>query len=255
MASDFEGDILKLVMNDDSLSVSDIAKKINTSTVTVRSCLASLEEKGFILRNKGGAVPSFHPDILERLRQMSDEKRAIAKTAAGLVKDGDTIMIEAGTTTSLIAKYLRGKRDIHVVTNSTLLIPYARTNPSLHLTVTGGVFSPKTESLIGPITLRELELFHVSIAFIGTDGFTRDQGLTTHLVEGAEVVKRMAQQCAKVVLLADSSKFGKTGFAKVLPLAEIDTIITDKDISEEMAQVLRDADVEIITTQGDQDGN
>ena len=131
-------------------------------------------------------------------------------------------MIEAGTTTALIAKYLLGKRDVHVVTNSTLVIPYARFNPSLHLTVVGGEFRPSTESLVGPVALRDLEEFHVRIAFIGTDGFSLESGLTTHLVEGAEIVRKMQAQAKRTVLVADSSKWGKVGFARVLPLGEVD---------------------------------
>ena len=155
-------------------------------------------------------------------------------------------MIGAGTTTALIAKYLLGKQDLHIVTNSTLIIPYARVNPSIHLTVVGGEFRPSTESLVGPIALRELEQFHVKMAFIGTDGFSLEKGLTTHLVDGAEVIKRIAMQTDRKILIADSTKYGKEGFVKILPLSEFDMIITDTGLKDEVEKTLKDSGLQVI---------
>ena len=154
-------------------------------------------------------------------------------------------MVEAGTTTALIVRYLIGKRDLHIVTNSTLLIPYARTNPQLHLTVVGGEFRPATESLVGPIALRELEEFHVRKVFLGTDGFSLENGSSTHLVEGAEVNKRMALQGEQRFLVADSSKYGRSGFVRMLPLKRYNKIITDRGMSDDVAAMLAEAGLEI----------
>jgi DeoR family galactitol utilization operon repressor len=177
--------------------------------------------------------------MMEQLRRHTEEKNRIAKAAASLIQDGDTVMIEAGSTTALIVRYLLGKRDITIVSNNTLLLPYARATPSLRLTLVGGEFRPQTESLVGPIALAELERFHVRRAFVGTDGFTLEKGLTTHLVEGAEIVKRMAAQAQETILVADSSKFGKVGFVQVLPLKRIHRLITDTGLPEEAARMLQ----------------
>lgn len=244
--SDREKELLNLLAEDSGASVNDISERLQVSKVTIRHDLNSLADKGFVVRTRGGAFPAFHPSIMDRQKERTDEKNRIAKAAAGLVSDGDSIMIEAGTTTALITKYLYGKRDLHVVSNSTLLIPYARTNPGIHLTLIGGEFKPATESLVGPVALRELEQFHVKIAFAGTDGFTIKTGLTTHLPEGAEIVKTMSKQAEETVLVADSSKCGRAGFVKVLPLSEVSTIITDTGLDPEVESFLREQELRII---------
>ncbi len=244
--SEREQTILELLAEDSSATVTDISGRLEVSPVTVRSDLAGLAEKGMIVRTHGGAFPAFHPSIAIRQRDNVKAKARIAKAAASLVRDGDTIMIEAGTTTALIAKYLLGKRDVHVVTNSTLIIPHARFNPGMHLTVVGGEFRPATESMVGPVALRDLEQFHVRLAFIGTDGFSLESGLTTHLVEGAEIVRKMAAQAEMTVLVADSTKHGKVGFARVLPVSSVHQIITDSDMKPEVIRALQEAGPQVV---------
>ena len=231
--------IIDLLSDSDDMPVSRLAEILQVSSVTVRTDLKALEQKGFILRLRGGAAPAFHPAILARQREMASEKGRIARAAAALVSDGDTVMIEAGTTTAMIARYLLGKRDVRIVTNSNLVVPYARTNSALHLTVVGGEFRPLAESLVGPLALAQLETFHVRFAFVGTDGFSVERGLTTNMVEGAEVVKKMASQAERTVLTADSSKWGRKGFVTVLPLSRVHTLIVDTGLSEEAAAAVR----------------
>jgi DeoR family galactitol utilization operon repressor len=184
-----------------------------------------------------------HRNILERQRVFSEQKNAIARAAAELVKDGDVIMIEAGTTTALIARYLAEKRDIHIVTNSTLVFSYARLHPHLQITMTGGEFRRPTESLVGPIALETIGRLNVRLAFVGTDGFTIERGMTTHLMEGAEIVKAMKNHAETTVLVADSSKYGKVGFASVLPLSAMNLILTDNDLPDHAEAELREAEI------------
>ncbi len=238
-----EKEILNLVSDDPAVTVADLGKRLGVSPVTVRASLNALAKKGLILRTWGGAFPTFHPDMMDHQRNRVDEKNRIAKAAAALVEDGDTIMIEAGTTTALIARYLFGKRDVSIVTNNFLVVPYARANPAIRLTVIGGDFRPSTESTVGPIALQELERFHVRRAFVGTDGFTLEKGLSTHLVEGAEIVKKMAAQARETVLAADSTKYGKTGFVKVLPLSAVSRIITDSGLDGTARQRITEAGI------------
>ena len=144
--SERETEILSLLTSDPSLSVTKISDLLGVSAVTIRSDLSSLETQGYIVRSRGGARPAFHPEILRRQKTQVEVKNRIARMASSLVSDGDTIMIEAGTTTALIAKYLTGKRNIRIVTNSTLIVPYSRSNPGIHLSVVGGTFRPETEA-------------------------------------------------------------------------------------------------------------
>ena len=154
-------------------------------------------------------------------------------------------MIEAGTTTALIARYLAGKRDIHIVTNSTLVFSYARMYPALQITMTGGEFRRTTESLVGPIALENISRLNVRLAFVGTDGFTLERGMTTHLMEGAEIVKAIKASAETTVLTADSSKYGKIGFSSVLPLSAMNIILTDWDLSSQAETELKEAGINI----------
>jgi DeoR family galactitol utilization operon repressor len=237
--------ILDKLSEDGSVLVADLAKDMSLSEVTIRNDLKNLELKGWINRVRGGAAPSYHQEILVRQKINIEEKNAIAKAAAELVRDGDVIMIEAGTTTALIAKYLSGKRDVHVVTNSTLVFSYARMNPNLQITMTGGDFRRSTESLVGPIALQTLDRLNVKIAFVGTDGFTLERGMTTHIMEGAEIVKMMKNHAETTILVADFSKFGRIGFSGVLPLSDIDLILTDERLPKDAAQELLEAGIKV----------
>jgi DeoR family galactitol utilization operon repressor len=222
-----------------------LARKLGVSEVTIRNGLKTLEDKGWINRKWGGAAPVMHRQILERQRERQDEKNAIARAAAELVQDGDVIMIEAGTTTALIAKYLSGKRDVHIVTNSTLVFSYARMNQNLQITMTGGEFRRPTESLVGPLALETIARLTVRLAFVGTDGFTLERGMTTHLMEGAEIVKAMKAHAETTVLMADSGKYGKIGFVQVLPLGMMDLILTGGGLGDGALGELREAGVKI----------
>jgi len=230
--SEREKEIIRLLAGDPGISVTRMSELLNVSVVTIRSDLTDLEQKGVLLRTRGGATPAYHPNVLERQSLNVEAKSRIAQAAAALVNDGDTIMIEAGTTTALVARHLLGKRFVNIVTNSTLILPFARTNPGIHLTVVGGEFRPASESMVGPLALAELERFHVRVAFVGTDGFSLEGGLTTHLVEGGEIVRRMAERSDIVVLVADSSKYGKVGFVRVLPVQGVHRLITDTGLEE-----------------------
>lgn len=243
--TDREKKILDILMNDNNPSVNEISGMLEVSKVTIRSDFNSLEEKGLIIRTRGGAFPAFHPDILESQKHAIEEKNRIAKAAADMIKDGDTVMINDGTTTSLIPKYLLGKRDIHIVTNSTLVFTYARINPSLHLTLVGGSFQPSSEALVGPVALTDLENFHVKYAFVGTSGFSLETGMTTHLVDGAEIIKKMNLQAQRTILTADSTKYGKNGFVKILSMDHLDCIITDSGMDKSVVQQIKESGMEL----------
>lgn len=224
-----EKSILQILTLEPTVAVSDLGKRLGVSEVTIRTDLKGLANRGFIVRTHGGAHTAFHRSILERQSFRIDEKNRIAKAAADLVSEGDTIMIVSGTTPALVAKFLLGKGNIHIVTDSTLVIPYVRSNPSIQLTMIGGEFRSANESFVGPMAIEMIRRFNVKLAFLGTDGFSLEKGLTTHLVEGAEMVKTMAEQAEFRILMADSSKFGKSGFVSIMPLKKVNTLITDTE--------------------------
>ena len=153
-------------------------------------------------------------------------------------------MIEAGTTTAGIVGHLAGRRDVQIVTNSTLVFANARLNPALTVILTGGTFHRGSESLVGPVALRTLTDFNVRLAFLGTDGFTVERGLTTGFTEGVEVLRAMRQRTQQAWLVADSSKYGRVGFASVMPLQHLTGVISDDELPAAAQQELIDSGVE-----------
>mgnify|MGYP000853633729 FL=1 len=244
--SEREHSILNRLMVQGAVSVADLSSELEVSEVTIRSDLSSLEERGLLSRTHGGALPSIHPHIFQRQNMNIEEKHRIAKAAAGLVKDGDAIMIEAGTTTSLLPRYLAGKRDILIITNSILAFESAKSNPALKITLVGGEFRDSTDSFVGRITLDTIRRFNVRCAFVGTDGFSLKSGITTHLIEGGDVISVMRERAENLVLLADSSKYGKTGIVTILPLSQINTLITDTGLSDAVKEELSQIPLHII---------
>jgi len=124
--------------------------------------------------------------------------------------------------------------------------PYAHLNPFLNIILTGGTFRRETESLVGPIAVQNLENFNARIAFVGTDGFSIERGMTTQFTEGAEIVRAMAKRAEITWLVADSSKFNKVGFVSVLPLRSVHGIISDNELPDEAKEALIAEGLEMI---------
>lgn len=238
--------ILNRLMAQGTVSVADLSEELAVSEVTVRSDLTNLEELGLLSRTHGGALPSIHPHIFQRQNMHTEEKHRIAKTAADLIQNGDAVFIEAGTTTSFVPRYLSGKRDILIITNSIQAFESAKTNPALKITLIGGEFRDSTDSFVGSIAIEAIRRFNVRYAFVGTDGFSLHSGITTHLIEGGDIISVMRERAQKLVLLADSSKYGKTGIVTILPLSQINTLITDTGLSDAAKEELNQIPLHII---------
>lgn len=238
--------ILDVLADEGRVNVSELAVAFGVTPVTIRADLMSLEDEGYIVRTHGGATSAFHPGLLDRMRSNRESKTAIAKAAARLVEDGDSLILTAGTTTALIAKYLYGKRDVHLVTNNTLMLMYARNNPQLRVTLLGGDFRPAEEGVVGPLALRAVEQFHVAKAFVGVDGASVKQGFTANSLDSADFVRKMADQAKEVIVVADSGKFGGAGFARILPFDRVHALVTDSNLSPDFEQELVEANVKII---------
>ena len=248
-SSERKQQILDILSETPSCSVSELAEKAAVSVVTIRNDLASLEEDGLLLRGHGGAIPAFHPAISKRMRSARAAKMDIAKAAAAQVSDGDTIMIAAGTTTALIPRFLRGKHQVHIVTNNTLLLPYVRTNPQLLVTLVGGSFRPAEESLTGPLTMEAVDRFRVHSAFVGVDGLDPQKGAFANSVESGDFVRQMAAHANQTIVLADAAKFRNPGFVHILPFDKIDHLITDACLPAEMENTLRTYKVKLQTVE------
>ena len=163
-----------------------------------------------------------------------------------MVRDNDIIMIGAGTTAALIVRYLLGKSDVRIISHSSLVPLYVRTNPKIRLTQIGGEFLPYTESYVGPHALEQLGHFNCRVAFLGTDGISLDDGLSAFTVEDAAIHRKIADRSKKTVIVADSSKYGRRGFIHPFPLEKISTLICDKNLPEDACNELRSKEIEVI---------
>lgn len=228
------------------VTVSDLSSELDVTPVTARADLATLEQEGVLVRTHGGATLAHHPKVFERIQTGKRQKEKIAKAAAEMIQDGDSVIISAGTTTALIPKYLLGKRDVHIVTNNTLLLNYARGNSQLHITLIGGEFRASEEGMVGPMALAAIDQFHVSKAFIGIDGASAKQGFTAYFLESAVLVRTMAEQADQVIAIGHSSKFGKHGFARILPFDGVDVLVTDSGLGKKFQAELSDAGVRLV---------
>ncbi|MDR3245067.1 MAG: DeoR/GlpR family DNA-binding transcription regulator [Prevotellaceae bacterium] len=238
--------ILNVLYENEQISTAQLCEKFDISIVTLRKDLDNLEANGLVVRTHGRVTSAYSKAIIERQKANADEKTRIAKAAAAMIEEGDRVMIVAGTTTALIPKFLLGKRNIHIVTNSTLLLTYSRVNPGLSVTLVGGEFMADAEALIGSIALKDLDLFYVKSSFIGADGFSEVGGITANHVELAGICRKVIANSQQKILLADSSKYGKKGFAYIDDLKNLSTLITDKQIADSDAMKLSNLGLDII---------
>jgi DeoR/GlpR family transcriptional regulator of sugar metabolism len=219
--------IVDLLASHERAEVGELAARFAVSESTIRRDLQLLSERGVLERTRGGALhPSrFEPSFGQKSTESRAEKEAIAAEAVRLIDEGQTILLDAGTTTLELARALRMRRDITVVTNS---VPIALELANrVVLILTGGVVKESTLALIGPIAERSIEQMHVDIAFIGMNGVSATAGLTTPTLEEAATKARMIGAARLAVVLADSTKLGAVTFARVAGIDEVDVIITD----------------------------
>lgn len=240
--------ILDMLKETKILKTADIIKKFGVSVETVRRDLEELESRNKLERIYGGAIAitskSIEPTYDSRTKTSYDYKVAIGKTTANLINDGDTIILDIGTTTLEVAKNLKNK-NITVITSSLPIInELANTNVKIYCI--GGFLRPNELSMSGAIPLYALKQFYVDKAFIGAGGVTFADGVSDYNLEEAQVRKLVIERANKIILVTDNSKFGVNAFAFVCPLESIDTIVTDCDINDDILKNIKERNIEII---------
>jgi DeoR family transcriptional regulator of aga operon len=227
--------ITALVQERGFARVTDLAQRFAVSTVTVRADLQSLEARGRVRRIRGGAVP---PGTLrlERPFEVVAQESARAKAAIGghaarLVSDGDTVVLDVGTTTTAIASALRARAelsDVIVFTNAlNVALELEHAWPRISVVVTGGTVRPLQHSLVNPLATVILERIRASIAFIGCNGIDPRGGVTNLNLPEAEIKRAMLLAARRRVVVADGSKLGEVELAKVCDLEEVSLVVTD----------------------------
>lgn len=231
-------------------TVAELSEVFQVSEATVRRDLKELEEANWIRRTHGGAIPrervGFEPGIQEKKDQFAAEKRRIAEKAVELIRDGETILLDSGTTTHQLARLLRRFSRLTVVTNSNNILQELQGMEQLELISTGGMMRRGVESLVGPIAEQTLKMIKVDKTFLGTNGLDLEEGISTpHLLE-AQVKKAMIQAAKEVILLCDHSKINRISFAKVAPVSSLDILITDQKAPTDFLERIKEQNVRVI---------
>jgi DeoR family fructose operon transcriptional repressor len=224
-------EILKLLSRSPELSVVEFSEQLGVSEATVRRDLHKLEAIGKLKRTHGGATLAgifrSEPRFNDKQSLNPDAKDVIAMAALELIDDGDRIYLDGGSTLLALARLLDQRRALTIVTNS--LIAAAELMDTEHrLILVGGEFRALSRTLVGPLTAPLINSLHVDKAFMGTIGFTLEQGMTTTEPSEAFVKEQVMHRANQVVLLADSNKIGVSSFARSGSLNDIDLLITEK---------------------------
>lgn len=234
-------EILKELLRTGEVSVGELVRQLDVSAATVRRALRSLERKGLLRRTHGGAV-TLEPSLYESFRHVSSfqeqethrvvEKRQIGLAAAELIADGETIAIGAGTTTTQVARSIRHRKRITIVTNAINIAMELSHRDDLKVMVTGGWVSGSWFALVGPAAIASAAEMFVDKAFIGVDGIHAERGLTTNYPDQAMIHRAMVKQARRTIVVADHHKLGVVGTALICPLADVHTLITDRGAPE-----------------------
>lgn len=239
--------ILEILTERERAEVAELAEALGVSQVTMRKDLTELERRGLIRREHGWAMLRSTDNVEGRLAYHYEEKRRIARRAAGLVRDGDTVMVESGSCCALLAAELAAQgRDVTIVTNSAFIAAYVRDAPSVQTVLLGGIYQKDAQTMVGPMVRTCVEGFYVDLLFVGTDGYSARTGFTNCDQMRAQAVRDMASHAERVVVLTESEKFGRHGTVP-LALGEKDlAVITDTHVSAEARAELEAAGVELI---------
>lgn len=227
--------IIEIINKTNVISVTEISKMFHVSEVSVRNDFALLEKKGFLIRTRGGAVskqPStFDLNLNQRLKHNYKQKQKIGKRAVEYIKDGSTVIMDSGSTAIEVAKNLKGKKNIKLITNSLPIAEIVADNDKIEVIIAGGTLRPEMRSLIGSITEKTILNYYCDIAILGSDGIDPDMGFYTKLESEASLVQTMIKVSRKTIVVTDSSKFGKKRFVRIAGISDVDIIITDDAIS------------------------
>jgi DeoR family transcriptional regulator of aga operon len=241
--------IVDILNRDGRVLVADLAKRFHTSQVTIRKDLDILQAHGRIQRSHGGALPAREgalqdPTLREKEKLYRKEKLRIATAAAAMVHEGQVVILDSGTTTTAIARALQKLENLTIITNA-VNIAADLSGSSLDVILTGGTLRKNSFSLVGPVADETLRRLNADILFLGVDGFDVQQGLTTPNLLEAKVNRTMMEVARVVVVVCDSSKFGRRSLSSIAPLSAIDRLITDRGIRRQDLAALNKAGVQV----------
>jgi DeoR family transcriptional regulator, aga operon transcriptional repressor len=251
-------ELLELLAAAGQLQVEDAAQALGVSAATIRRDFEDLASQQMLTRIRGGAVAqgvTYDLPLRYKTERRPSEKQRIAAVAAGLVRPGQVVGLNGGTTTTEVARALATRPDLNagpppvltIVTNALNIATELAVRQHIKIVTTGGVARPQSYELTGPLATGVLEQVTLDVAILGVDAIDAVAGATAHHEGEASINRLMARQASRVVIVADSSKVGRRAFARICTAREIDVLVTDKGIATDDAAQLEEAGVDIVT--------
>jgi len=223
--------IIDLLERERTVSVDDLSTRFDVSEVTIRKDLKQLEERGFLQRVHGGAVFAprvlYNPSFKEKEHLRAQAKRAIAQRALDEVHEGESIILDAGSTTLALARLLRRHHKRLVVITNSIAVALELAGTSLEVMLLGGHLRHHSLAMIGPATVETLRSYHADTAFMGATGVHVDHGFTTPNALEAETKAAMVRSSTSTIVLADASKLSRVTLARFADFDQADALITD----------------------------
>ena len=248
--------ILERLRESGKVTVEALAHELGVSAPTVRADLSTLESLKLLRRTHGGALPGggsvFEPPYAERAVAQAGEKKRIGQAGADLVRDGETVLLDAGTTTHAVGLALASsnKRDITVVTNALPTALALMDVTGISTILIGGLIQPRRRATLGPLAADFLAPFRADRVFLGVSGVQASAGITAVDFDAVLVKRAMISHAGEVVVVADYSKIGQVAFAHIAPLSSVDILLTDEHLTVDGEQFLREAGLRSVLRPG-----
>jgi len=242
LAIERRNEILSKLREDKKVLVGDLSKYYKVTEETIRRDLDLLEQKGLAKKTYGGAVllDDLKEELPYNIRKQTNikEKKIIAELVADMIEDGEHLMLDASTTSLYIAKSIKNKENITIITNSLEVMFELSDKKGWRILSTGGLMKEGALALIGPQTEKMIDNYHVDKAIISCKGIDKNKGISDSNESDVEIKKHMIQSAKEVILVVDNAKFDKISFVHTGDLSQIDYIVTDVKPSQEWQDIL-----------------
>jgi DeoR family transcriptional regulator of aga operon/DeoR family fructose operon transcriptional repressor len=242
--------IVDMLIRDGEVKIAELSRLFDVTEMTIRRDLEKLERLQLLRRTIGGGIPAVSRDlpVWDRSVVLPEAKAAIGRAAAALIKPGEAVFFDAGTTTVQVARWIPKESDITVVTNA-LNVAAELLGKRVQTIVVGGLLREATSSLVGPLALEAIERMAFDRAFLGATGLTLEHGFSNSNVFEAELKRLVVAKAAEVNMLIDHSKFGVLSLASFAELPQVHRIITDRTPPESFVRACEDAGVELVAVE------
>jgi DeoR/GlpR family transcriptional regulator of sugar metabolism len=242
--------IVDLLESEGKVLVAELSERFGVSEMTIRRDLETLEQAGALSRVHGGAVTAqsqaYEPPFALRAARNLDAKARIGAAAARLLHDGETVVLDAGTTTLAVARALRGRRNLRILALSLHIADVLADEPGLTTMIGGGVVRPGERSLIGSLAERPFADLSFDTVVLTVGGVDVHGGITEYNLDDAAVKRAAFASSRRRLAVADATKLGRTAFARICPIDELDVLVTDDGAPPAVVDDIRSAGVEVV---------